>query len=178
MSLVEVAKDTLVDQPVEQILKVHDEMERWIYKRPGGTLSEMEVSKDIVECCEFAVLELDAIKPYIMDLLRIPNHQWNEMDELVRAIQRTKWTSLKGSIIFEIKIPPTCGGTRILGSYLLGTKKLTNGDYEVLFTGYREKSTLIPVYRWLAENHDDWKIKQYLKGKLIKQLQMRLGCLR
>merc|ERR1719245_759338 len=162
-----------MDESFDEIMTVHDEVEKWVLSKPGGQLFQDEVCREIHSCCEYAIVEKDNIKPYIMSLLDM---RADEMaDDLVKAIERSELAKVKRSIVFEIKIPPELAGTRILGSYLLGTKKRDDGDFEMVFVGYREKSTLVKTYRWLEANHDVHKVRTWLKGKLVLQIQRQMG---
>merc|ERR1712107_188426 len=87
--------------------------------------------------------------------------------DLFRSIKTAK----KVSLFHEITIPKDYGGTRVLETYLLASKRSPDSSqFEFLIAHYADWGTLVKTYRWLAEHHDQVKIKMWLNYKLYMRI--------
>lgn len=152
---------------LEQQKVVFDEMEEWLWTSPRGQLTPEQVDHHTASLCERATVEKDKVVPYIEDvcvdaLLQTKMSKATFRDNLRRAILTTEMTTL----FHEISIPVEKGGTRVLETYMLCSKKSPDGTYSFLIAHFADISKLAGTFRWLAENHNERKVKVWLNYKL------------
>merc|ERR1712039_375943 len=143
-------------------------------KAGGGTLSANDVEKHTASFFERATVDKEDVEDYLEDVcveaigtFCSERARATFRSDLFRCIKTAK----KASLFHEITIPKEYGGTRVLETYLLASKRSPDRQqFEFLIAHYADWGKLSQTYRWLADNHDEHRIKMWLNYKLYLRI--------